>query len=104
MIICYIIVYTVAKTLVQQKSISIDGEPLEHIEEFSYLGVLSVRIAVSEGTSKPDSTKSGVHLVDSKTPGRLNSLALRLKCTSTTVALSLCYCIALSAGKLSKGS
>ena len=61
--------------------------------------VWSVQITVPRRTSRLGSTKPGVHLVDSKTSESLSSIALRLKCTSTTVTLNLCYCTAQNAGE-----
>ncbi|XP_068735436.1 uncharacterized protein [Montipora capricornis] len=84
------------------RPVSIDGEPSEHIEEFTYLGSVistdsSVQRDIKSRTSSP-----GLHLVDSKTSESLNSIALRLKCPSKTVTLSLCYCMALNVGGIFK--
>jgi len=86
------------------RPINIEGEPLEHIEDFTYLGSVISQTTVPRWTSRLGSTKPGVLLVDSKTSGSLSSIASRLQCASTTVALTLCYSTALNAGELSRGT
>ena len=61
------------------RSVNIDGDRLEDIEEFTYLGrVISMNSIVQNGrTSRPGSTKPSVHLVHSNISGSLNSIAIR---------------------------
>ena len=61
------------------RSVNIDGDRLEDIEEFTYLGsVISMNSIVQNGrTSSTGSTKPSVHLVDSNISGSLNNIAIR---------------------------
>ena len=82
--------------------INIDGESLEQVEDFTYLGSLSVQTTAHRKTSRLGLTKQGSHLVDSRTFGNLNSTTLRSKSVSTTVTLILCYYMVQNVGELLK--
>ena len=86
------------------RSINIEGEPLEHIEEFTYLGSVISKDNSAQKNIKARLNKARCAFSRAKTSGSLSSIDLRLKCASPTVTLNLCYSTALNAGELSRGT
>ena len=87
------------------RPINIDGEPLEHIQEFTYLGsVINTDNSAQKDIKAYRLNKARCAFTKLKKIWKSKSKALRLKCASTTVTLNLCYCTALNAGELSKGT
>ena len=88
------------------RPINIDGELLEHIEEFTYLGSVISTDNSAQKDIKGRLNKARCAFSDSKTSGSLSSIAksAHLQQAFTTVMLNLCYCTALNAGELSRGT